>query len=307
MSAHLLIISKATVTFESGCHLKMEALMLKTKIAFIGPGVMAEAMIAGLLRKKLARPENIIASGPRTERGDELTKKYGIKSSTDNTSAVSHADVVVLSVKPQRSSEVMKGLKSIRSDALVLFIIAGANIKKISAGLKHKSVVRSMPNTPGQIGEGITVWTSSKEVSTEQQDMARAILGALGDEVFVADESYLDMATALSGSGPAYVFLFTEALIDAGVHMGFPRRIAEQLVLQTIKGSASFYHQVSRHPATLRNQVTSPGGTSAEALYYLEKAGFRTAISRAVWAAYQRSLELGKEKPGHIDTNDEEK
>jgi pyrroline-5-carboxylate reductase len=281
--------------------------MLKKKIAFIGPGVMAEAMIAGLLHKKLAKPENIVAAGPRGERGAELEKKYGVKSTTDNTSAVSHADVVVLSIKPQRLSEVMKGLKGIRSDALVLSIIAGANIKKISAGLKHKSVVRSMPNTPGQIGEGITVWASSKEVTDEQQEMARAILGALGDEVFVEDESYLDMATALSGSGPAYVFLFTEALIDAGVHMGFPRRIAEQLVFQTIKGSASFYHQAGRHPATLRNQVTSPGGTSAEALYYLEKAGFRTAISRAVWAAYQRSLELGKEKPGHIDTHEEEK
>lgn len=281
--------------------------MLKKKIAFIGPGVMAEAMIAGLLRQGLAKPENVTAAGPREERGAELTKKYGIKTTTDNSTAVSHADVVVLSVKPQRLTEVMKSLKGIRSDALVLSIIAGANIKKISSGLKHKAIVRSMPNTPGQIGEGITVWTASKEVSEEQSDMARKLLGALGAEVFVEDESYLDMATALSGSGPAYVFLFTEALIDAGVHMGFPRRIAEQLVLQTIKGSASFYEAAGRHPATLRNQVTSPGGTSAEALYYLEKAGFRTAISRAVWAAYQRSLELGKEKPGHIDTTDEEK
>ena len=280
--------------------------MLKKKIAFVGPGVMAEAMIAGLLNQKLAKPENIIAAGPREERGDQLTKKYGIKFTVDNSSAVAHADVVVLSVKPQRLSEVMKGLKGIRSDALVLSIIAGANIKKISTGLKHKAIVRSMPNTPGQIGEGITVWTSSKEVTEEQQEMARAILGALGDQVFVEDESYLDMATALSGSGPAYVFLFTEAMIDAGVHMGFPRRIAEQLVLQTIKGSASFYHQAGRHPATLRNQVTSPGGTSAEALYYLEKAGFRTAISRAVWAAYQRSFELGKEKPGHLHEVDED-
>lgn len=280
--------------------------MLNKKIAFIGPGVMAEAMIAGLLRKKLAKSENIVASGPRPERGAELHKKYGIKTSVDNASAISQADVVVLSVKPQRLSEVMKGLKGIHADALVLSIVAGASIKKIGTGLKHKSVVRSMPNTPGQIGEGITVWTASKEVTAEQQEMARAILGALGEEVFVEDESYLDMATALSGSGPAYVFLFTEALIDAGVHMGFPRRIAEQLVLQTIKGSASFYEQAERHPATLRNQVTSPGGTSAEALYYLEKAGFRTAISRAIWAAYQRSLELGKEKPGHLHENDEE-
>jgi pyrroline-5-carboxylate reductase len=280
--------------------------MLNKKIAFIGPGVMAEAMIAGLLNKKLAKPENITAAGPRQERVQELNKKYGIKSTTDNSSAASHAEVVVLSVKPQRLSEVMKGLYKIPSDALVLSIVAGASIQKISKTLKHQAVVRSMPNTPGQIGEGITVWTASARTSNEQREMARSILGALGEEVFVEDESYLDMATALSGTGPAYVFLFTEALIDAGVHMGFPRRIAEQLVLQTIKGSASFYHQAGRHPATLRNQVTSPGGTSAEALYYLEKAGFRTAISRAVWAAYQRSLELGKEKPGHIDTHEDE-
>lgn len=273
--------------------------MLNKRIAFIGPGVMAEAMIAGLLNQKLSKPQNLTASGPRAERGEELRKKYGIHVTTDNAAAVQGADVVVLSVKPQRLTEVMKGLKGIRPDALVLSIIAGASMKKISAGLKHKAIVRSMPNTPGQIGEGITVWAASKEVSEEQRVLAQSILGALGAEVYVEDESYLDMATALSGSGPAYVFLFTEALIDAGVHMGFPRRIAEQLVLQTIKGSADFYEQAGRHPATLRNQVTSPGGTSAEALYYLEKAGFRTAISRAVWAAYQRSLELGKEKPGH--------
>ncbi len=281
--------------------------MLNKKIAFIGPGVMAEAMIAGLLGKKLAKPENITASGPRSERGEELHKKYGIQMTTDNGSAVSQADVVVLSVKPQRLSDVMKGLKSLRSEALVISIVAGASMKKIGVALKHKAIVRSMPNTPGQIGEGITVWTASAEASQEQREMAEQILGALGEQVFVEDEGYLDMATALSGTGPAYVFLFTEALIDAGVHMGFPRRIAEQLVLQTIKGSASFYEQAERHPAALRNQVTSPGGTSAEALYYLEKAGFRTAISRAVWAAYQRSLELGKEKPGHIhEQHDEE-
>jgi pyrroline-5-carboxylate reductase len=274
--------------------------MLNKKIAFIGPGVMAEAVIAGLLRKKLAKPENIIASGPREERGTELHQKYKIQHTTDNAYAASHADVVVLSIKPQRLSDVMKGLKGVKAEALVISIIAGASMKKIGTGLKHRAVVRSMPNTPGQIGEGITVWTASKEVTEEQQEITRNILGALGEEVFVEDESYLDMATALSGTGPAYVFLFTEALIDAGVHMGFPRRIAEQLVLQTIKGSAAYYEQAARHPATLRNQVTSPGGTSAEALYYLEKAGFRTAISRAVWAAYQRSLELGKEKPIHI-------
>ena len=278
--------------------------MLDKKITFIGPGVMAEAMIAGLIRQKLASPENILASGPRENRGQKLQEKYGIQTTTDNAAAASDADVVVLSVKPQRLTDVLTGLYKIRNDALVLSIVAGATIQKISKTLKHEAVVRSMPNTPGQIGEGITVWAASKGTSDEQRDMARQILGALGEEVFVEDEYYLDMATALSGTGPAYVFLFTEALIDAGVHMGFPRRIAEQLVLKTIRGSIDYYYHAERHPATLRNQVTSPGGTSAEALYYLEKAGFRTAISRAVWAAYQRSLELGKEQAVHIpETN----
>lgn len=282
-----------------------KAHMLDQKITFIGPGVMAEAIIAGLLRKNLAIPENITASGPREGRGAELHAKFGVNATTDNAS-VSGADVVVLSVKPQRLGEVMKSLTGVRRDALVLSVVAGATIEKIGKGLKHKAVVRSMPNTPGQIGEGITVWTASREVTDGQKAIARQILGALGEEVFVEDENYLDMATALSGNGPAYVFLFAEALIDAGVHMGFPRRIAEQLVLQTIKGSVSFYAQADSHPATLRNQVTSPGGTSAEALYYLEKAGLRTAISRAVWAAYQRSLELGKETPGHIVIRDQD-
>lgn len=270
-------------------------------IAFIGPGVMAEAMIKGILRKGLAPPEQILAAGPRPERLDELVRAYGIRPFTDNALAASKAKVVVLSVKPQRLSAVLKGLKGhIPTDALVLSIVAGASIEKISKGLEHLAIVRSMPNTPGQIGEGITVWTASQAVTSEQREQARQILSALGEEIFVEDESFLDMATALSGTGPAYVFLFMEALIDAGVHLGFPRRIAEQLVVQTLKGAVAYYQQAGRHPATLRNQVTSPGGTSAEALYYLEKAGFRTAISRAVWAAYQRSLELGKEKPLHL-------
>jgi pyrroline-5-carboxylate reductase len=276
--------------------------MLKKKIAFIGSGAMAEAMIAGLIRNKLARPEDLQASGPRAERGDELARKYGVIPFVENQQAVHGAQVVVLSVKPQRLTQVMKNLKGIRSDALVLSIVAGASLKKIAGGLKQPAVVRSMPNTPAQIGKGITVWTASAAVTDSQKANAQTILSALGEELFVEDENYLDMATALSGNGPAYVFLFMEALIDAGVHMGFPRRIAEELVVQTLRGSVEYYQKIGNHPAALRNQVTSPGGTSAEALYYLEKAGFRTAISRAIWGAYQRSLELGKELPGHIDT-----
>jgi len=274
--------------------------MLEKKIAFIGSGEMAEAMIAGLLRKGLARPENLLASGPRVERGMQLMEKYGIKPFTNNNEAISNADLVVLAIKPQRLSGVLKELKVVPSGAFVLSIVAGAPIQKIATALKNGAVVRAMPNTPSQIGEGISVWASAPEVSVVQKEMARSLLGALGEEIFVEDENYLDMATALSGTGPTYVFLFMEALIDSGVHMGFSRRIAEQLVVKTLTGSLAYYQNIQMHPSALRNQVTSPGGTSAEALYYLEKAGFRTAISRAIWAAYQRSLELGKETPVHF-------
>jgi pyrroline-5-carboxylate reductase len=279
--------------------------MLDKTIAFIGSGAMAEAMISGLLRGNLAEPKSLHASDPRPERLDELQKKYNVLPFTDNTKAVAQTDVVILSVKPQRLTEVLAGLKgSIPSKALVLSIVAGAPIAKIGNGLGHKAVVRSMPNTPAQISQGITVWIASPSVNESQKETARTILSAFGDEVNVDDENYLDMATALSGTGPAYVFMFMEAMIDAGVHLGFSRIVSEQLVVQTIKGSVAYYQTINQkadvHVAALRNQVTSPGGTSAEALYYLEKAGFRTALSRAIWAAYQRSLELGKETPVHI-------
>ena len=283
--------------------------MLAQKVAFIGSGAMGEAMISSLLRGGLAEPQALFASSPRRERVDDLQKKYGIHPFTDNREAGSVADVVVLSVKPQRLTEVLHNLKgAIQPQALVLSIVAGATIDKISRGLTHKAVVRAMPNTPAQIGEGITVWIASPAVSESQRDIARLILGAFGEELMVDDEAYLDMATALSGTGPAYAFMFMEAMIDAGVHMGFPRHISERLVVQTLRGAVDYYEMVNKqsgtHVAALRNQVTSPGGTSAEALYYLEKAGFRTAVSRAIWAAYQRSLELGREKPLHFPEKD---
>lgn len=272
------------------------------KIAFIGPGVMAEAMISGLIHRAVASPDQLIAAGPTPERLSQLASKYNIPTTTDNAQAAHQADVLVLTIKPQLLDKVMAGMRGcIQPTGLVLSIIAGATIDKISHGLGHNIVVRSMPNTPAQIGEGITVWTASHRVSEEQRGMAQRILQALGEEIFVEEENYLDMATALSGTGPAYVFLFMEAMVDAGVHLGFPRRIAEQLVAQTVRGSVDYYrtHEDLVHLAHLRNQVTSPGGTSAAALYYLEKAGFRTAISRAIWAAYERSRELGRSGKPH--------
>lgn len=273
-------------------------MLVEGKIAFIGAGVMAEAIIAGVIRDGVATAECIVAAGPRVHRGQVLQERYGIFTQVDNVEAVSEADIVVLAVKPQHLKAVLPELKGkLKPDALVVSIIAGATLKKISQGLDNPNVVRSMPNTPAQIGAGITVWTAAPAVSEKQRLFAREILSALGEEVFLEDEYYLDMATAVSGTGPAYVFLFMEAMVDAGVHLGFPRRIAEQLVAQTVRGSVDYYQKRDDpvHLARLRNQVTSPGGTSAEAIYFLEKAGFRTAISRAIWAAYERSLSLGKD------------
>ncbi len=275
------------------------------KIAFIGPGAMAEAMIKGLLRKEVAAPEGVLAAGPRRKRLEKLQQTYHIAGYTDNRMAARLADVVVLSVKPQRLDGVLDELRgTLRSEALVLSIVAGARIEKIVSALEHPAVVRAMPNTPAQIGEGVTVWTDAAGVSENQREMAASILGAFGEQIYMEDEDYLDMATALSGTGPAYVFLFMEAMVDAGVHMGFPRRVAEKLVAHTLRGSVDYYLQhmengASLHLAHLRNQVTSPAGTSAAALYYLEKAGFRTAISRAIWAAYERSRDLGQGRKTH--------
>lgn len=264
-------------------------------VAFIGGGVMAEAMINAILSEGLTESGLIIAGDPREERGQELEELYGIRATRDNREAVKEARIVVLSVKPQVMPAVLQGLRGlVPPDALVLSIVAGSRIKVIAEGLGHSAVVRAMPNTPAQIGEGMSVWTATASVSEEQRAQAQTILQALGEEVYLEDEDYLDMATALSGTGPAYVFLFMEAMIDAGVHLGFSRRVAQQLVLQTIRGSVDFARQSIAHPAELRNMVTSPGGTSAEALYQLEKGGFRTVLSRAIWAAYQKSKYLGE-------------
>lgn len=273
-----------------------DSILEQTQIAVIGPGAMGEAIIGGLIRNKVLRAADLRVSGPRLSRVEKLAATYEIQPYTDNHQAVQGADVVILSVKPQRLESVLGGLRgSIKVDGLVLSIVAGAAISKIQKGLEHKPVVRSMPNTPAQIGEGITVWTSDESVSDSQREVTRLILNALGEEVYVEEEVFLDMATALSGTGPAYVFLFMEAMVDAGVHLGFPRRIAERLVTQTVRGSVDYFQKRDDpvHLARLRNEVTSPGGTSAAALYYLEKAGFRTAISRAIWAAFERSQELG--------------
>ena len=265
------------------------------RIAVIGAGVMGEAMISGLLKQNLIAADQIVATEPRAERREEIEHRYGVRVTDDNLEAAHWAQVAIFAVKPQTVPKLMPELRgALREGELVISIAAGVPIRTYVQGLAHSAVVRAMPNTPAQIGEGMTVWTASSAVSEEQRGWARAILGSFGRQMFVDDETYLDMATAINGTGPAYIFMVLEAMIDAGVHLGLPRYMAEELVLQTMLGSVHYAMQSRRHPAELRNGVTSPGGTTAAALYELERGGLRTVLSDAIWAAYRRSAELGK-------------
>lgn len=266
-------------------------------IAIIGAGTMGEALIKGLLRENLIEPANIIASDPWEERLAYLKETYAIQVVSDNATAAGDVAIVFLSVKPQVMAMAAADLRGVmRPDALIFSIAAGVPVQKLKQATGVASVIRAMPNTPAQIGQGITVWTATPEVTEQQRSYAMTILKALGEEVHVDDEHYLDMATALSGTGPAYIYLFMEAMVDAGVHLGFSRYVSEKLVFQTVIGSANYARKSSLHLAALRNQVTSPGGTTAEALYHLDKGGFRTVLSRAIWAAFVRSQQLGRDE-----------
>ncbi|HYE66688.1 MAG TPA: pyrroline-5-carboxylate reductase [Pyrinomonadaceae bacterium] len=281
----------------------------EVQLSFIGCGVMAEAMIAGLLRQALVTPAQVVGSHPRPARREELHAKYGIRMVESNREAATVAQplegafdvhpgaILVLAVKPQRIQLVLDELKgALRQDQLVLSIVAGARIETIAGELLHPAVVRAMPNTPAQIGQGMTAWTATPEVNEKQEAEVRAMLGALGREMRVETERMIDMATALSATGPTYIFLVMEALVDAGVHMGFSRHVAQELVLQTMLGSVLFAQESHKHPAELRNMVTSPGGTSAEAIYQMEKGSLRTVLSKAVYAAFQRAVALGQRR-----------
>jgi pyrroline-5-carboxylate reductase len=263
-------------------------------IATVGSGVMAEAMIAGLLRGELVSPEQIVASHPRAERRDHLRAEYGIRVVGDNRSAIDGADVVLLGIKPQMLAKVGREIgPELRRGQVVLSVLAGATTAALTGTLDHDQVIRAMPNTPARLGKGVTVWYATPATTDEQRAQAAALLGALGTQIEVDDEKMVAMATAVSGTGPTYVFLVMEALIDAAVHLGFPRHVAHDLVVETLEGSALFAKQSAMHPAELRNMVTSPGGTSAAALHELESGRLRTVLSEAVWAAFRRTVELG--------------
>jgi pyrroline-5-carboxylate reductase len=274
----------------------------KATIATVGSGVMAEAMIAGLLRDGLVTPDRVVASHPRPERRETLEREYGIRTVAANADAVAEADVILLGIKPQMLERVGRDIApSLRQGQLVLSVLAGATTAALTGILHHDQVVRSMPNTPARLGKGVTVWYATPETTEQQRAQAAALLGALGHQLEVDDEKMVAMATAVSGTGPTYVFLVMEALIDAAVHLGFPRHIAHDLVIETLEGSTLFARQSGLHPAELRNMVTSPGGTSAAALHELESGRLRTVLSEAVWAAFRRTVELGEQLEARLE------
>jgi pyrroline-5-carboxylate reductase len=265
-------------------------------VAIVGTGAMAEAMIGGLLSGGHVGAAQIEASDPRAERREVVEGKYGIRTSGANTEAVEGAHVVVLAIKPQMLVRVGRELSSVlRPDQLVISILAGSTTKALGNALRHDAIVRAMPNTPAQLGKGMTVWFATSHVTEQQRQQAAAMLSSLGVELEVEDEKYVSMATAVSGTGPAYVFLVMESLIDAAVHLGFPRHIAHDLVIETLLGGTLLAQASGDHPAYLRNMVTSPAGTSAAAIHEMEKGRLRTVLSEAVFAAYRRTEELGRE------------
>jgi pyrroline-5-carboxylate reductase len=269
-------------------------------LAFIGCGVMGESMIAGLLRKPGIESSNMAASHPRKARRQELKDKYGIAVYESNREAAASIaglenSAVVLCIKPQRLDRVLDDLKGgLHPDQMVISIVGGATIEKLAGELGTAKIVRAMPNTPSQIGAGITAWTCTVAVTESERAQVRESFSALGKELFVETENMIDMATSLSATGPTYIFMVMEALTDAGVHLGFSRDMAKELVQETMLGSVIFAMESHKHPAELRNMVTSPGGTSAEAIYQMEKGSLRTVLSKAVYAAYRRAVELGR-------------
>jgi len=252
---------------------------------------MAQAIISGV--KDAGLDASIIVGEPVEARRDSLKDDLGVEVTASNREAIAGADIVVLSVKPQQLDAVSEELNgALKAGQTVLSIIAGVKMHSIGLKLNHTRIIRVMPNTPAQIGKGISAWTASDDVDQATLDFVASMLRAIGDELKFSDEKSVDIATALSGSGPGYVFVFIEALTDAGVELGLPVHVARHLASQTVLGSAALQRESGKHPAELRDMVTSPGGTTAAGLAALEMGGFRANVAEAVRAAFERGEEL---------------
>lgn len=265
------------------------------KVAFIGAGNMAEALIKGLIDSKVIPPNQISASDILENRRQYISETHGIRCIEDNRQLVADADVAVLAVKPQVCQAVLEEVGPVLgASKLVLSIVAGVAAKTILSRVKEGTrVIRTIPNTPAMVMEGITGIATDGDVSQKDVKIAEAIFGTVGKTVTI-EEKLMDAATGLSASGPAYIFVIIEALADGGVRMGIPRQTALTMAAQTILGSAKLYFESGKHPGELKDMVTSPGGTTIAGLHQLEAGGLRAALINAVQAATLRSEELGK-------------
>lgn len=265
------------------------------KLGLVGCGKMGEAILGAALKAGVAVPADIVVAEANPERAKQIAARYAVAAGADATLAADGADLLIFAVRPQEFAAAAGQLRGrLRANQTVVSIMAGVRIDAIARTLGHAAVVRVMPNAPAAIGAGMSVWLAVPDVSQQARAQVASLLEALGLQVQVDQEQYLDMATALSGSGPAFVYLLIEAFIDAGVHVGLHREVAETLALQTFIGAAKYAQVTGKHPAQLRNEVTSPAGTTAAGLLALETAGVRGAIIDAVEAAYNRSRELGE-------------
>jgi pyrroline-5-carboxylate reductase len=264
------------------------------KLGLIGCGFMGESVLRAALDRKVVRAADVRIAEASENRRAVIERTLGIVPKSDPGDAAEDTDLVIFAVKPQEFDEAAASVRGrTHPGQTVVSIMAGVRIDTIARATGHTAIVRVMPNTPAAIGEGMSAWMATPEVTEAGREQVRTLLAVLGKEVSVADEKYIDMATALSGSGPGFVYLLIEAFIDAGVQIGFRRDVAELLSLQTFLGSARYAAATGKHAAQLRNEVTSPAGTTAAGLLVLEQAGVRAAIAEAVEAAYARARELG--------------
>ncbi|MBD2178993.1 pyrroline-5-carboxylate reductase [Pseudanabaena sp. FACHB-1998] len=264
---------------------------MKVQLGIVGGGVMGEAILSRLIASNIYQPSDVCVSDPMPERRETLAKKYGVQV-TPNNLVAAEAEIMLLAVKPQSLNVAAIGLANAPAPCVVS-ILAGVTLAQLETMFPDKAIIRAMPNTPAQVGAGVTAISPNSLVTPDYLEAVKRIFGAIGTVVEVA-ESLMNAVTGLSGSGPAYVALVVEAMADGGVAAGLPRAIAMQLATQTVLGTAQLLTETKLHPAQLKDQVTSPAGTTIAAIAQLEKAGLRSAMIEAVLAATRRADELGK-------------
>ena len=271
-------------------------------LGFVGCGVMAEVMIAGILDEGLLEPAQIIASNRRESRGAELESRYGIRTTTANLDVVTGSDMTVLSVKPQTLAKVLAELRdSVPENSLVLSIVAGASMRVLRDGLSHSRVARCMPNLPCRIREGMTVWAAPDGLTPGDEARVEQVLGVMGGVIRVPDEAHVNMATAVNGTGPAIVAQFVKAMLEAAAYIGESRSVAKETVLATMVGTAKMLQDSDVHVASLIDEVTSPGGTTSRALQVLKQGRFSAVLTDSIDAAYERTQALGEQLEREID------